>query len=209
MYNDVTGIILAGGKSSRMGTNKALLKLGEKSVIEKLADKMKELFSEVIIIANTPEEYNFLSIPIFKDIYEYKGPLAGIHSGLIHSSTKQNFIISCDIPLMTRKMIEYIVNYKSAHPITVCRADGFIQQLAGRYSKDVIPSAEKILQQDISETRNNEQKKRRCSVLRLIEEVGTEIIDAEGLSFYGKNIFMNMNNRQDYEAITALMKVQL
>lgn len=201
MYNDVTGIILSGGKSLRMGTNKALLKLGGKTVIERMTDKMKELFSEVIIITNTPEEYNFLSVPIFKDIYEYKGPLAGIHSGLIHSATKQNFIISCDIPLITKEIIEYIVDYKSSYPVTVCRADGYVQQLAGRYSKEVIPSTEKILKQDISETRNNDQKKRRCSVLRLIDETGSEIIDAEGLPFYRKNIFMNMNKPEDYEMI--------
>ena len=66
---------------------------------------MNSLFERVIMITNTPEEYSFINIPMYKDIFEYKGPLAGIHSGLTNSSTEQNFIISCDTPLMKENMI--------------------------------------------------------------------------------------------------------
>ena len=93
MYNDVTGIILAGGKSSRMGENKSLLKLEGITVIERVVNLMQKIFKEVILITNTPDEYDFLSIPMYKDIYEYKGPLAGINSGLTHSKTESKELV--------------------------------------------------------------------------------------------------------------------
>ena len=80
MYNDITGIILSGGKSSRMGKNKSLLKIGDKTIIERMCDLMKSLFTEIILITNTPDDYSFLDLTVYKDVYKHKGPLAGIHS---------------------------------------------------------------------------------------------------------------------------------
>jgi len=204
VYPDVTGIILAGGKSTRMGENKSFLKLADKTVIEKVTDLMRSIFKIVLLITNTPEEYKFLSIPIFEDIYKYKGPLAGIHSGLTNSKTQNNFVISCDIPLMTDEMIKYIVERKTEKPISVCKADGFIQQLAGRYSKKVLPLAEEILISYTEEIRAGKQKNRKCNVLNLLDKAGSEIIDAEDLSFYKENIFFNMNRPEDYKKILKL-----
>ena len=206
MYNDVTGIILSGGKSTRMGVNKSLLSLNGKTVIERVADLMTSVFAEVLMVTNTPEEYEFIALPKFKDIYEYKGPLAGIHSGLTHSNSEENFIISCDIPLMKREMIEYIVDYPTSKPVTVCRADGFIQQLAGRYSKSVLSEAENSLKNYEEELRDGEQKKRKCKVLSLLDKVGAEIIDAEKLSFYEEYLFFNMNRPEDYRKIVELIE---
>jgi molybdopterin-guanine dinucleotide biosynthesis protein A len=205
MYNDITGIILAGGKSSRMGTNKSLLKLNGKTVIERVVDLMNSIFEKVIIITNTPEEYDFINLPKYKDIYSYRGPLAGIHSGLKHSNTDKNFIISCDIPLMEKRMIEYIVDCNTVKPITVCKADGFVQQLAGIYSKSVLPLAEKSLKASEEEIRNADQKKRRCKVLSLLDEAGAEVIEAEELDFYNEYIFHNMNKPEDYKKIKILI----
>ena len=70
MYSDITGVILAGGKSSRMGVNKSFLKLGNQTIIERIVDLMKSIFSEVIIITNTPDEYKFLNLPLYEDIYK-------------------------------------------------------------------------------------------------------------------------------------------
>jgi len=84
MYRDVTGIILSGGKSSRMGGNKSLLKIGDTTIIERVRDLMKSLFSDVILITNDPADYKFLNIPIFEDIFKHKGPLR-INSFIIFS----------------------------------------------------------------------------------------------------------------------------
>ncbi|PKL90208.1 MAG: molybdenum cofactor guanylyltransferase [Ignavibacteriae bacterium HGW-Ignavibacteriae-2] len=206
MYKDITGIILAGGKSTRMGENKSFLKINGEFVIERVVKLMKGIFEKNIIITNTPQEYEFLKTPVFKDIYTYKGPLAGIHSGLRHSETEQNFIISCDIPLMRGEIIDYIINYKTEKPVTVCRADGFIQQLAGRYSKNVLPYTEKVLEENNTEVRDQQQNQRKCAVLSMLEIVGSAIIEVENLDFYDEAIFYNMNRPEDYKYILDKLK---
>ena len=202
MYKDITGIILSGGKSSRMGTNKSFLKVGDKTIIERVRDLMQGIFQDVILITNDPDEYKFLGLTMFEDVYKHKGPLAGIHSVLVHSSTEINFIISCDIPLITREMIKYLVDYKTEKLITIAKADGFIQQLAGKYSKTCLNAAEEILNEQLeAERRDNVQRKRRCNVLKLIDQVGAEIINAEELPFYNDNLYFNMNKTEDYNLL--------
>ena len=202
MCDNITAIILAGGKSTRMGTNKSLLKIEDKTIIERLRDLLQSLFKEVIIITNEPDDYKFLGLPVYEDIYRYRGPLAGIHSGLKHSKTKLNFIISCDLPFMTKQMINYLIEYKTDKLITVAKADGFIQQLAGKYSRACLSPSEKILKEGIeNENRDAVQKKRKCKVLSLIDLVGAEIIPAESLPFYNKDLYFNMNRTEDYKLL--------
>jgi molybdopterin-guanine dinucleotide biosynthesis protein A len=199
MYNDITGIILSGGKSKRIGVNKSLLKIGNKSLIEIIHEILTDLFEEIILSTNEPQLYKFLKLKSYKDIYSNKGPLSGIHSGLINSKTDKNFVISCDMPFMISEMIEYLVTYKCNKPIVVAKAEGFVQQLCGLYNKSCLPIIEKILSENTeSENRNIRQEKRGCKVLKLINKAGAEIINAESLPFYNKDLFFNMNSTDDY-----------
>lgn len=190
MYFDITGVILAGGKSSRMGVNKTFLKLGNQSIIERIVDLLKSIFSEVILITNTPEEFRFLQLPLYEDVYKWKGPLAGIHSGLLNSKTGQNFIISCDVPLISKEMIEYIIEYKSDKPIKFCEAAGYHQPLVGRYSKKILKEIEKFIS-------NNEMSDK--SFHCFLKSVDAEIIHPEKLLFYKDELFFNLNRPEDYE----------
>lgn len=206
MYDNITGIILSGGKSTRMGENKSLMIIKDRTVIEHVSDLMESIFSKVILISNNPDEYKFLDLDIYQDIFFRKGPLAGIHSGLSYSSTEQNFIISCDIPFMTSEMITYLTDYKTEKPVTVAKADGFIQQLCGRYDKRCLHLAENILKgNENDEKRSSLQNKRRCNVLSLLDTAGAEIIDAESLPFYKKQLYFNMNRRKDYDTVLKLL----
>lgn len=206
MYQDITGIILSGGKSTRMGENKSFLKIGIHTAIETVVMLMKSIFSEVIIITNEPQLYEFLSVKIYSDIYQNVGPIAGIHSGLVNSPTKKNFVISCDIPLMNAEMINSIINYPSETEIIVPKADGFIQQLCGVYSKSLIPEIEKIIDKDnVEENRNSSQVKRKCKIHNLIDTVPSTIIEnIEALEGYHDNIFLNMNRPEDYKLIMSI-----
>ena len=85
MNKNYTAIILSGGKSSRMGTNKSHLKINGKSLIERTVELCRSIFDESIIITNDIEEYVSLKIKCYKDIYPNFGPLSGIHSGLVNS----------------------------------------------------------------------------------------------------------------------------
>ncbi|MCB0747689.1 MAG: molybdenum cofactor guanylyltransferase [Ignavibacteriae bacterium] len=201
MNSEITGIILAGGKSSRMGSNKSLLTLNDKTVIEVVVDLMKSIFSKVIIITNASEEYSFLNLPMYRDIYLDMGPLAGIHSALANSATEKNFIISCDMPLMSTEMIKYIISNLSEKSITVCVANGFIEQLAGVYSKSVLPKVEELLKGKLKKLNQTKQK---YSVLSLLQPEITEYLQVEKLSIYNKYLFFNMNNVEDYKSIIQI-----
>lgn len=195
MYSDITGVILAGGKSSRMGTNKSFLKIGNQTIIERIADLMKSVFSEVILITNTPEEYPFLNLPTFEDIYKWKGPLAGIHSALVHSKTEKIFVLSCDVPLMSKEMIEYIVEYNSDKPIIFCEAAGYHQPLVGVYSKVILCEVENF----ISTTEVSDK-----SFHHFLKSVEAEIIHPEKLSFYKDELFFNVNRPEDFEELKKI-----
>ncbi|MBV6421410.1 MAG: putative molybdenum cofactor guanylyltransferase [Ignavibacteriaceae bacterium] len=206
MYKDITGIILAGGKSKRMGLNKSFLKVGEVTMIERTTELMKSLFDRVILITNTPDEYKFLGIEMFEDIYKNVGPLAGIHSGLAHSITDKNFIISCDIPFVNKGVIEFIINYKTNKSITITKADGFVQQLCGLYSKQDLQEIVELVEDDNLEI-NNFQKCG-CKVLQLVQKLDAEIIDiANEYDGYEEGMFLNMNKPEDFELVRGRMNL--
>jgi molybdenum cofactor guanylyltransferase len=198
VYSTITGIILSGGKNSRMGVNKSLLKIGDRTVIEIIVDLMQSLFSELILSTNSGEEYSFLRLTSVADIYKDAGPLAGIHAGLQRSTTKDNVIISCDQPLMNREMLEYFATAPSNKSVVISRVAGFTQPLPGRYAKDILPAIEKILA-----TASNHKSK---SLYSLYTQVDAEITDPSHLPFYRDELFFNMNNQKDYEKISVCAK---
>ena len=106
-------------------------------------------------------------------------------------------------------MINYLVDFKTNKIITVAKADGFIQQLAGKYSKECLSPSEKILKELIeNENRDEVQKKRKCNVLGLIDLVGAEIIPAESLSFYNEDLYFNMNRTEDYNLLLNKLRLK-
>ncbi len=89
---EITAFILSGGKSSRIGTDKALLSIEGKPLVQRLVELLDSIFSEVVISSNELDLYNFTGKKIVQDIYAGRGPLAGIHSALKYTNTKRNFI---------------------------------------------------------------------------------------------------------------------
>lgn len=208
MYNDITGIILSGGKSKRMGVNKAMLKIDNKTLIERTSNLISALFKKVLLITNTPDEYSFLGLETFKDVYKNVGPLAGIHSGLTHSTTEKNFIIACDMPFINKELIEFIVNYKTDKSIKIPKAEGVTQQLCGVFSKSVLDEIEKMISGSVSDNNENSSKKNiGFKVQHLFQVIDTEIIDVESkFGRYEKGMFMNINNKDDFDEAIKRIK---
>ena len=101
---DCTAAVLAGGKSSRFGSNKALAQVGGIPVIQRIVDELKTLFDRIIIITNNPGDYRFLNLPCFPDVYRDRGPLGGIHAALKASFTARTLIVPCDMPFFSYRM---------------------------------------------------------------------------------------------------------
>lgn len=104
----ITGIILAGGKSSRMGTDKGFLMLNDKPFVQYSIEALKPLVSEIIIVSDD-SNYDAFGLKRVNDITKNAGPIVGICSGLEASSTDYNLILSCDIPLINSEILKKLI----------------------------------------------------------------------------------------------------
>ena len=134
----ITGIILAGGKSSRMGSDKGFLMLNSKAFVQYSIDALKPLVSEIIIVSDNPNYDNF-GLKRVNDIIKEAGPVSGICSGLEASKSDYNLILSCDIPLITTAVLKKLIDAKDdTSEIIQIETNGKTIPLIALYKKDVI-----------------------------------------------------------------------
>ena len=105
---DITGIILAGGKSSRMGSDKGLISLNGASFISHIIEVVTPLVKEIIIVSNKTD-YDVFKLKRVADMVEDSGPLAGLYTGLYHSKTENNLVLSCDVPLINEAVLNKLI----------------------------------------------------------------------------------------------------
>lgn len=106
---DITGIILAGGKSSRMGSDKGFIKLNGYTFMSHIIEAMKPIVNTVIIVSNN-SDYDEFGYKRIEDIIKDSGPLAGLYSGLYHSKTENNLVLSCDVPLINSSVLKQLID---------------------------------------------------------------------------------------------------
>lgn len=132
---NITGIILAGGKSSRMGTDKGLLLYQDEPFIQYSIKALQPIVGEIIIVANNPAYDVFKGMRV-SDIIENAGPLSGVYTGLKHSNTSHNLVLSCDIPLIKTKVLEKITDHiDEQHDIIQVTSNGITMPLIAFYNK--------------------------------------------------------------------------
>jgi len=141
---NISAIILAGGKSSRMGTDKGLLKINDKPMVEYVIDIAKE-FSDDIYIITYNQKYNQFHLPLLSDIYPEKGPLGGIYTGLMNIKNSSAIVLSCDTPFIDKKTIETILESVQNYDIVYASENGKIHPLIGVYHKNCLPTFKKCL----------------------------------------------------------------
>ena len=141
---EVTGIILAGGKSSRMGEDKGLILLNGIPMVQYLINVFDDLKIPVIIISNN-DNYNKFKRPVFQDIIKEKGPAGGILSALTFSKTEINIIVSCDSPFITAELINFLRNCHQNNQVTIPIYENRIHPLIGVYEKEVSTSFEQSI----------------------------------------------------------------
>src|SRR6056297_1490049 len=110
MKNFGTAVILAGGKSKRMGQNKELLNINNRRLVEMQISKLEKDFEEILVITNYPQYYYGLNCNTFSDIIKGKGPLGGIYTGLVYSSSLHTYFLACDMPIVNRDYINFLKN---------------------------------------------------------------------------------------------------
>ena len=213
----VTGIILAGGYSRRMGSDKALLELCGQPVIVRIATELAKITDNVLIACGEQEreEYNFLQYPLVLDRYPGCGPLAGLHATVSCSSTAWSLVVACDLPFVSanfmRQMmgelehneqqfaegmreqasgisIDMPMTATDIHAIVAVSTSGRVQPLLGLYHKDVLPSLEIALRS---------QKLRVMDWLETLNVLYVSEIHESGSSD-STYALLNMNTPEDY-----------
>jgi molybdopterin-guanine dinucleotide biosynthesis protein A len=193
----MTSIILAGGKSSRLGRSKALQVIGGKNLIQWVVDRLAILSTEIIIATAHGEAISCSSatrIKTIADIYPRKGPLVGIYSGLIASSSSRAIVVGCDTPFLSVSLLEYMTQICSTFDVVVPRIKKKVEPLCAVYSKNCLATIQELLEQNelsISELF-------RMVKMRYIEEDEINSFDPEHLSFF------NINSQDDLDRARKL-----
>ncbi|UFS68531.1 formate dehydrogenase accessory sulfurtransferase FdhD [Geomonas sp. RF6] len=141
----VTGVILAGGKSSRMESNKALLPIKGERFIERLYRQLSEVCAEVLVVTNTPEVYHFLPCRKVPDHFPGAGSLAGIHAGLRHSATPFIFAVACDMPYLNTELVRHLAVAAPGHEVVLPRSAHGYEPLHAIYARSCAERMEEAL----------------------------------------------------------------
>ena len=184
-----TGIILAGGKSSRMGEDKGLVLLNGKPMIQYVIEALKEVVSNIIIISNNAS-YNKFRVPVYSDLIKDKGPVGGIYTGLYHSTTELNFCISCDVPMISSDFILWLLKRSGNASITLPMYKDKIHQMIGVYSKQVLSNFKESTE------------KEHLKLSQVNKDMACEIIDIEKeYANFDELIFSNINTKNELISI--------
>jgi len=178
----LTAIILAGGKSFRMGEDKGLMLLGGISMVQHVIDGVKSLVDKILIVSNKKEEYKHMGYPVYEDLIRDKGPLAGIYTGLFHSQTKMNIVLSCDIPYVTEELIKYLIEKSGNYDITIPIKGSKTHQLIGVFNRNCLASFKNSINKD------------ELKLTSAFENLNLNIVDA---NHFDEKLFANINSKHD------------
>ncbi len=187
----MTGIVLAGGRNSRMGTNKAFLEIEGVRFIDRTIRLFHGIFEEIIIVTNTPLLYLDHGVTVVTDIYKNSGALGGLYSGLFFASGSHAFVCSCDMPLLDGRFIEYMEKITADYDIVVPHSGDGLQPLHAIYGKKCLPAAKSLLE------------KRNLKIIDLYKglrvlNVGEDVIDSFDPT---RKMFFNVNTHEDMKKI--------
>jgi molybdopterin-guanine dinucleotide biosynthesis protein A len=183
-------LILAGGENKRFPVIKGFLEVDGKRIIESTIELLSKIFDRVIISANDPELYFYLSVPMIGDIIEYRGPMTGILSALTIPEVSEIFVTACDMPFINAMLIKYIVDkWEKEYDALIPIFDDKPQPLLGIYSKRIAKSMEQSIKNG---ERSLREFLRGINVLYIKEEE-VRNIDPEGRSF------ININTIEDFQ----------
>lgn len=183
----MTGIILAGGKNTRIGQDKSFLKVGNRTIIERTVSILSKIFNEIIIISNTPEPYRSFGLKIYSDIIPEKNSLGGIYTGLSVSSSRHNFFVACDMPFLNENLIKYMTESINDSDIVIPKTKKGYEPLHAIYSKSCIPFIKKQIE------------KNQLKILDFFPSVTVREIETKEIDVCGPEhaAFLNLNTQQD------------
>jgi molybdopterin-guanine dinucleotide biosynthesis protein A len=191
----ITGVIQAGGKSTRMGGRpKALIELGGRRIVERVVAALAPAIDDILIVTNTPELYTFLGLPMVGDVYPDRGSLGGIYSGL-RAAGEVALTVACDMPFLHPEVVRLVVSRASEGDVVIPRVGNQLETMHAAYGKACLPHIEKRLL---------------AGQLRIVEFFAgvqvVEIAEADVARFRDPAVaFMNVNTPDELERARALV----
>jgi molybdopterin-guanine dinucleotide biosynthesis protein A len=192
LREQATAIILAGGKSSRMGVDKSLLPVNGRSMIAHIVGQLEDHFDEVLIGANDLGKYAFLNRQVVPDVEQNRGPLMGIYSCLVASKSEINFITACDIPEMNMRLIHNMINLtRNADIVMPIKKGERHEPLYAVYRKSIADKAKLVLE-------NNGRR-----IIELLDHTRVQLIE-----FHDTGWYQNLNIKDDYHTYISKKRGQ-
>jgi molybdopterin-guanine dinucleotide biosynthesis protein A len=184
--NDVTGIILAGGRSSRMGTEKGLVSVGGNPMISHVIQTLEKLGVKSIKICANDERYEQFNYPVIKDLVKGKGPIGGIYSALVESTTDKNVILSCDIPNISVDILQYLLENSEDELAAISSFEKKTHPLIGVYKLGGLSIIKECLEND------------QLRLIDMCEKLDASIVEIPG-SVGSDRHFFNLNTPEELE----------
>lgn len=185
------GFVLAGGKSRRMGQDKAFLLFGEKPLALRAADLVRQVCADVTIVGN-PAKYAAWGFPVIQDVFPDRGPLGGIHAALAHSEARFSLVVGCDLPYLSPEFLDYLLQLarQTEADAVVPQSEAFgYEPLCAVYARSCLGPIERALQE------------RRCKVREVFGQLRLRLIPPGEWKPYDSDgrLFQNLNTIADYE----------
>ncbi len=184
----ISGFILAGGKSRRMGTDKALMLIQDETLLARMIGLI-EPFCEPIAISGQRMAYSSYKIDQIPDVFADCGPISGLFSCLKHTSTDWNLFVSVDVPFVNDELIRFLIAHIGESDCIVPRHDSGIEPLVGLYHRKAIPKLEEmILKGDFK-------------LMNVLSKLNTLYLDCNHLTKKIPKLFHNLNTPDDFKSV--------
>ena len=193
----VGGVVLCGGKSTRMGVPKATLPFGPETMLQRVVRLLGTVVSPIVVVAAREQVLPQLpdNVIVTRDEREAKGPLEGLRAGFtaLPASVDSAYVTSCDVPLLVPAFVERMIELRGDHDIAVMEIDGFPHPLSAVYRRATLPHIEGLLAKD------------RLRPVFLFDAVRTRRVRPEEMGSVDPELrtLRNLNTREDYLAALA------
>jgi molybdopterin-guanine dinucleotide biosynthesis protein A len=190
LHHDITGVVLAGGRSRRMGRDKALLEWKGKPLIQHATDILKQLCTRVVVSANK-DDYNFTACEVWHDEWDVQAPMTGIFSCLRRSQDEWIMVLSCDMPLVDPRLFQSLLSFSPGYDVVVpVHEGGIIEPLCGLYSKRALPQLEQNLH------------RQSYSLIQFILSGNSRLMETgPELDFFRADMFLNVNTKDNFDLL--------
>ncbi|MEO8391465.1 MAG: molybdenum cofactor guanylyltransferase [Chloroflexota bacterium] len=198
MNGKVTVAILAGGRSQRMGSDKSFISFNGRPLIEHVIERVTALALPIILVANNPEPYLPLNLPLFTDIVPDKGSLGGLYTALSHSQTDYTLCVACDMPFLSPALLQYIITLRKGFDAVIPQADGCSQGLHAIYHIACLSPMLRALQQD------------RLKISTFLSEIRVHFVEETEVRRFDPELrsFVNLNSPQELHQAEMGNRVQ-